>query len=139
MPGNSACYKALTRDSIPTVEPIPVLEPILANGADSSEKDQDPELIRGLKEPKSDSGADSRPGIITTLLCTAQHCTTALHLSFLTSFLSSRALARWCALALCHKNLGFATFLKNDSLDLPYHAPSRESLFALLIIECWAC
>ena len=41
MPGNSACYKALTRDSIPTVEPIPVLEPILANGADSGEKDPD--------------------------------------------------------------------------------------------------
>ena len=43
MPGNSACYKALSRDSIPTVEPIPVLEQILANGADSGEKEPDPE------------------------------------------------------------------------------------------------
>ena len=49
------------------------VEPIPGNGVDSSEKKPDPESSWSevKKEPKSDSGADSRPGIITALDCTA--------------------------------------------------------------------
>ena len=57
MPGNSACYKALTRDSIQTVEPIPVLEQILANGTNSRKKIR----IRNCHDQRSKKSQNPTP------------------------------------------------------------------------------